>query len=554
MSENLHDIDKLFRDAVEGHEDMPSGKVWESIDAGLDKSNVVHIKRKYNNLKRIAAILLLLLLSVVGYEIFKTNSAGNKETAGDTRNVPVKKAPGTGNADEQQHKTANTPNTANPQQPGTTTGGPVTVNSGQSNNISNAGLDSLQPANTVAAPRYHTPGKKTVDNTIANPKEDAVSNVNDRLVSGKEKKAQPVRVTGTAVKEDETREEKNRLTAGNRSDKSRTRIKVKNPLPETVDNDEPGDNMATNKTDAADRALAPLQNDKELTLAQRISRAIAINDAGTAGRQVPDVAAKKMKTRNPFHFSVTAFAGPQFTSNHIKEEGKNSFQTSGPGGPPPPRPGRDDHKEQYKDDEQQQSSYAFGVLAAVPLGKKWSVQSGISYLKKNISFEPKKIYAKQDRDGKVKYVFDCSSGYSYISTKTGTTPAVGDSITVTSSKNTLGYISVPLAVNYTISLGKFSIIPNAGAVLNFLTKQSIETELVQGSSKEQQQVNKIQGLKPSYLNATAGLAFEYNVNKRIALSVMPAGNFALTSINNSDAPVKSYPNAFSVSGGIKIKF
>ncbi|MFN8252722.1 MAG: hypothetical protein U0V75_12695 [Ferruginibacter sp.] len=559
MSENLHDIDKLFRDAIEDHGEMPSGKVWEGIDAGLDKSNVVHIKRKYDNLKRIAAILLLLLLSVVGYEIFKTNSTDHNETAGGTNKIPVNTNPGAGN--DQNNNGAGNTQAGKAQQSAANTDQSVTASSGQSNNISNAGMDSLNKGKHAEGVSQNTAlnpaNKKTAAGDAITVKQQAgmVSQDNDRLVSAKENKTKPGNAKpGQEANNDAAGDVLNRRVAGNKSYKSRTRIKVRNPQPETFNDDEPGDNITTEPAAIANTEMHPLKNEKELTLAERINHAIAINENNTAGRQSPDVVARKMRIKKPFHFSITAFAGPQFASNRIKEESKTAYQPSGPGGPPPPRPGRDDHKEQYKDDEQRQSSYAFGVLAAVPLGKKWSVQSGMSYLNKKISFEPKKIYAKQDRDGKVKYVFDCSSGYSYISTKTGTTPAVGDSITVTSSKNTLGYIGVPLSVSYTLSLGKFSIIPNAGAVLNFLTKQSIETELLQGSSKEQQNTDKIQGLKSSYLNATAGLAIEYNVNNRIALSVMPAGNFALTSINNSDAPVKSYPNAFAVSGGIKIKF
>jgi hypothetical protein len=38
----------------------------------------------------------------------------------------------------------------------------------------------------------------------------------------------------------------------------------------------------------------------------------------------------------------------------------------------------------------------------------------------------------------------------------------------------------------------------------------------------------------------------------MALSLVPSGNFALTSINK-DAAVKSYPNSFGVAAGLKIK-
>ena len=62
MSENLHDIDDLFRDPIEAHEEMPSNRVWDEIDHQLDKKNIAHTKRKYNNLKLFSAALLLLLM------------------------------------------------------------------------------------------------------------------------------------------------------------------------------------------------------------------------------------------------------------------------------------------------------------------------------------------------------------------------------------------------------------------------------------------------------------------------------------------------------------
>ncbi|MEY2917257.1 MAG: hypothetical protein RIS73_971, partial [Bacteroidota bacterium] len=205
-----------------------------------------------------------------------------------------------------------------------------------------------------------------------------------------------------------------------------------------------------------------------------------------------------------------------------------------------------------KKEEQHQNAFSTGVLVDIPLGKNWSIQSGITYISKNISIEPKKIYARLDTDGKAKYLFDCSSGYTYISSKTGSVPAVGDSINATNSTNSLGYLGIPLGFNYAFSTGKFNIIPVAGIISNFLVKQGIETELTQGATKEKQIISTIQGLKSTYFNAFAGVALEYNVSKRIALNITPSGNFALSSINK-DAAVKSYPNSFAVAGGIKIK-
>ncbi len=548
MSENLHDIDKLFRDGIEEYGEMPSGKVWEGVDAGLDKNNVVQMRRKYNNLKRVAAVLLLLLLSVAGYEIFKPKTGGNgNDVAVDTDKPSIKKEDNSTvlpNNKEGQPNTSNSPAAAQ-------NNNTITNNSNQSNIVSNAGFDSINNNSIATIPDSKTvaPDKKTVSPVILQDKKATA----DKAITSSGTKQKN---TSTAVAEND--EDKYAVKSSvKRSNQNRTRIKIKSPLPEQSDDatDETADELqAENNSNSSVTELQPLEKTKAAALAERINRAITAAEDVAAKRSSPGVTVKKMKSSRSFHFSLMPFFSPQYASNNIKEESHQQWSNTGQGGPPPPRPGRGDHKEQYKDDEQNQSAYSFGIIAEVPLGKKISVQSGITYLNKSTSIEPKKIYAKTDVDGKVKYVFDCSSGYSYLSTKTGNTPAVGDSITATASKNVLGYIGVPLMVNYKFSLGKFSIMPAVGTVFNFLTKQKIQTQLVQGSAKEQQTVNKIEGLKSNYVNAVTGVAFEYSFNNKIALNIMPSGNFALSSINNSNAVVKSYPNAFAVSGGIKIKF
>ena len=59
MSENLHDIDDIFKKAIERHEETPSSGVWEAIDKNLDKRKVVFLSGKYNRLRWVAAALLL---------------------------------------------------------------------------------------------------------------------------------------------------------------------------------------------------------------------------------------------------------------------------------------------------------------------------------------------------------------------------------------------------------------------------------------------------------------------------------------------------------------
>lgn len=69
MNENLHDIDNYFRTALEEESIDPSHSVWERLDADLSKNEAKEYKRKYSNLKKLAAVFLFMLLSLVLYEV-----------------------------------------------------------------------------------------------------------------------------------------------------------------------------------------------------------------------------------------------------------------------------------------------------------------------------------------------------------------------------------------------------------------------------------------------------------------------------------------------------
>ncbi len=533
MSKNLQNIDKLFRDAIEGHEDMPDEKLWDSIDAGLDKSNVVNINRKYNNLKRVAAALLVLLLSVVGYEVFKTKK-GTVETASNNKNNSTQKT--ASDVGAQKTGAANSSNTAAGYK---TNEGSIT----QSNNIATASYDSAN--NTTVS----NEGKVTTATNKPGQLTPAETNTVADITFNKKNTKKNI-LSSDNKNTDEYANSKPLKKSG----KGKTNVKIKSPVPQQYSNESSDNYDAINNDAVADISLNTKQLLPASSLGKRISQSMAVVSSSAINRNTPDAVFKKQRSSKSVRLNLMPFFSPQLIASNIKETLQAPGPGNSPGGPPPPRPGGGgDHKAQYKKDEQEQTAYSLGVLAELPLGKKWSIQSGISYLSKTISIEPKKIYARPDKDGKVKYVFDCSSGYSYISSKTGSTPLAGDSITTRSSKNVLGYISVPVAVNYKFSLGKFNIIPSIGSVFNFLTKQKTETELVQGNAKEKQTINKLQGLSRGYISATAGIAFEYNISKRLAVNLMPSGNFAVTSVNNSSAPVKSFPDAFAVAAGLKIK-
>ena len=88
MDEDLQNIEDLFKAALDDNEDMPSKKVWDGIDTRLDKENIIAIKKKYNTVKRIAFLLLLLVL---GFSLYELNNHSTKNDLADKNNTDKNK-------------------------------------------------------------------------------------------------------------------------------------------------------------------------------------------------------------------------------------------------------------------------------------------------------------------------------------------------------------------------------------------------------------------------------------------------------------------------------
>ena len=70
MSENLHNIDDLFKKALEENDEEPSPQIWDKLDRHLDKKNVVHINKKYRRVKWVAAASILFICAMGMYTFY----------------------------------------------------------------------------------------------------------------------------------------------------------------------------------------------------------------------------------------------------------------------------------------------------------------------------------------------------------------------------------------------------------------------------------------------------------------------------------------------------
>lgn len=521
MSENLHKIDKLFRDPIEEYEEMPSADVWDNLDKNLDKSNVININRKYSRLKKISAAMLILLIGTLIFELSTVNFLKN--------NTTISKS------------------------------GPEKTATNSSNNLSPANSNKSETSNSLPGKDIKkTNGNYNSKKTEVNKKDTD----NTDLSTGKQeqnysfKKTKPVIANKNDFADQNTKQQKNGKSQIKKSTGHKILINTINgeigELTPEASNENSSEGAGYAKQEPILKPLEKISPEKITAyLPDKKAIQFLINKPVIFlnTTSINSIAKNKNVVQHKFPgFSATLFFAPQFSFNRIENE--NHHDRPQPTQPPgEPRIDRD----AIKKNEQHQTSSSFGVLLDLPLSQRWGLQSGVTLLNKNTSINPKTIYANLDNDGNVRYRFDCSSGYTYISSKTAAAPVVGDSANAAESSNKLQYLGIPLAVTYRFPLGRFSIVPTVGASANFLIKQKLETELLVGASKETQTITDIQGLKSSYFTAVTGISFEYALSKRIGFVLMPSGNFALSSITR-DAAVKSYINSFSLAGAVKIKF
>lgn len=518
MNENLHDIDKLFKNAIDQHEEEPSSGVWENVDKNLDKKKVVLISKKYQKLKWVAAVLLLFSF---GLAMFTLQTK--------TRNNELIK----------QYKHIN---------PSSKNAAPI-----QKNGVPDT-LEKISALNNSTRFSIQKSTKKIIgDNHELNQNKnetdlDQQSPGNQVNISSGDKKG--IRNVQLPVSS------KNSLqTTASGNTIVKHPVLEKYPAPGSVKKERP-DDIQVNK----DKDEVAKNNEKYLaaipfsTYQQQPSRTESIippvfNPANiTAGESqnpvknihpMKNTLENKNPKRNPSLglFAATIFYAPDIVSANVRND----------------HPGyREEDRDEVRKNESTRTASTYGILIDRVLNNKLAIQTGLTIFNRITDIHSKTIYARADDRGTVQYRFNCSSGYSYIPAKSGNSPVAGDSTKAIAAKSTLQYISVPLVIKYNIKTGKLNLSPGAGVSLNFLSRGKIETLIENVTGNESATTNNIQGLKSNYLNGLLSMDAEYMLTKKLALTFIPTGRFALSPINKS-GPVKTTLNSIGMSAGIRLK-
>jgi hypothetical protein len=567
MGEPLHDIDKLFLDNIEGHTENPPKNVWDNIEAGLDKTSAVVYKKKYEKTKRAAVILLLLISGILIYEIAsvrhgKNDPDGNTVKKSNTENVTVQ----TNNDEVKASSKQEEKNVVFPE-----------ADSSQLLNKQDAGL------------------------TVQNDKIDAktVTKEDDNLLTPEKNTSLPVQEKKTIVGNGTIKPEKNKTTQNIQQpdlttipDAGVTVIrKDKKPLkkmdvtsnqkPEKNEDDKKkDDNLTANIVLPADKLVKKQNITPPAILPEQEERRLApVSEQSKPKTEASTIAAKFLKQVSTSAISrisqLPVIALPKTSAKELaKAARKISKANAGKPGlylsffvspnaawnslenDEPHRGGNssthiEDH-DAIKKGEHNNLSYTGGLKLGYTINKNLSVQTGLNYTSVSTSIDPKLIFADRDNNGNVRYRLDCSSGYSFLLPSNIQNPNRGDSLVVSDSRNSLAYAGVPLAIEYKIVTGKVSVSATVGGQANILTRGKTTTTFGKGTTNETSASGTTHALKSTYFSAITGITGEFKLNKRLSLTVTPASQFGLSSINKGGS-VKTHSNYFSVGAGLKLR-
>jgi hypothetical protein len=498
MNKDIHDIDNLFKQSIDDHLEEVPPDVWQNIDHGLDKKQAAFYKRRYFTV-RAAAILLLLVGGVTIAAILRYHSS-EKSTADETTVTN-----GTGKGVKRN-------------QPA----------------IERLPTGALNKGNEVVSVKKAVENKTAEKRTVVgkeNSKEFATSEnstysaeKNEEVFNGTGKRAKEKK-QGVEVKPIVTAPSIAVEEGGGRQQAITSVSNGRNAGQEAVDRW-----VRTNYVDARVLDISEFTINNSLR-DPRLTSVVAPGFASTA----PPIAEKSRNLLGKW--SVSPMYAQNINLNRLKDD--DHFRD--------PR----NNSREAKRTEQETKSFSLGLGIQKEIGRNVSLQTGLQYFSSLTTIKPKMIFAEPDNRGEVRYRFNCSSGDSYIPSKNGAPPMIGDSIRTNSSESSLSYFQVPLLASYRISFGKFSILPSAGIQANFLLNSKLTSSLVQPSGDEEFN-SSIDGLRSVYFSGVVQPQLNYKLNDRISFDVNPNINFSLSPINKETA-VKTYQNIFSVGAGLRIR-
>jgi hypothetical protein len=534
MDEHLHDIDKFFYDNIEGHSEYPPKKVWDKIEAGLDRNTAVRYRKKYETVKRVALVLLILFLGVLLYEVISRHP-GKTEVTGNGKKNP------------QQENSIT--------QPGdkvSTRKGVETIDHNSRENNSGTKIQQDHSNLVIKENAGSRNDKASVSLTITN----KIADIRQGPVNSKRKLKNPLAVTTkdhqvpglkTSNKPDQNNNVSYKRAKYKMLEAGKLNVDVNSPETSSGTENEktPPEKQLRTPTFIGSIALTIQKKDNIPGLSQ-VVKVPGNNPVQEQGQSavVSSVPEKTVRLKLPKHaLSLSIYFSPAAAWNTLQNDQPHH---AGGGG------GRVEDHNEIKKSENNRIAYSGGVKFGYGLNKKLTIQAGLNYTRSSTTIHPKLIFADRDNNGNVRYRLDCSSGYTFLLPPNISNPNAGDSLVVNDSRNFLSYIGIPVSVEYKFLDGKFSLSASAGGQVNVLLKGKTSAVFGKGTMSQASASSNTQGLRSSYISALAGITGELQLSKKISLTIAAAAQLGLSPIN-SGASVKTRSNYLGGAAGLKLR-
>jgi len=529
MDKNLHNIDKLFKDGIEGHTDQPDDFVWNNLDQQLDRQGMQLAKKKYIMVKRSMVALAVLLTIAILLLIQQYRKPTDLKSSSDTASAAARNDKHFNN-DVQK----NTPVVIKDDEK-------KTGNAEQTEEIKTNEQNKVKKSEEYTSPKQEqieAPiSEKTKTQAIV-ATEKSVKQENQSFLKKEQAKKNNV-ITESNTEDKKTQTVSNAVVLRNNvklTEQKNNLVVKQEPVTKEQINSTVAVEKNIQRTDAASGKQSLLQPGKLSSVSPDL-----FNQSLTERTASPLVMIKKKM--KPV-FSIAASYTPEQLTNHV-EAGEKEH--------------REDDKDAIRDGEQIKYAGSFAVQVQYQFNQHWAVLSGVSYSKTSSVILPRNLYARPEHHpggpqggGDLKYKLNCTAGYVYLSPKSGTAPAFGDSIQAFQSTNTLEYIAVPLGMKYSYQKGKFAINAVTALNMNILTNGKLQATIAEQTGVKTLSNVKIEGLKPVYFSAMLGIGLEYFLNQRISVFALPAKSFSLSSINKN-TPADTKRGSLGLQTGIRFR-
>jgi hypothetical protein len=567
MSQDLQELDDLFRAGLEGKAEAPPRSLWDAIEKRLDAPNPgsaspIPPKSPKPGLGWIKGLGGIALVGIIAASLLVSrkdapmdgdrDSAVMKTMGGETYSATMEE-----NESEQAQTNAireepRQKSEAFSQQESVVKDGSMTALPGQ--------IPATQSmANPTRTGKTDIDGDKSAargisaKSTLALPKVpgDSAHTAILKAEKSSEKSAVPLKTTVTSEQQTHSQfprkvgETQGKNTTASRAaeekgfeDQMMGNVMAKIQTGSPADAGSVTQNEKTKKTKADVRRDAQVfgarSNDSKKTSA--VLELNGNNPMEAAGSSSPE-------SLRPSPFLSRLSVTPMLAYNRTRIEVRENRSHQG-------RPG-DDHRS-FGETEQSGATVSPGMLVELRLTPSLSIQSGLVGLTNRLRIDEKDIKAVRDRDGSIRYRLDCSAGSYFIEPKQGTSPNAGDSIRIRSSEVSTKYIGIPLTLQLRGGKGRVRYFGTAGVDVNLLTGKQASAVFKGPSNKEVSPVRS-EGLKSAFASGVVGGGLDVRLNKRMSVTVQPQYRFSLKKVNEGSRE-NAYPKTFSVMTGLKFDF